>query len=210
MGLKIARGEYIGFVDADDWVDLDFFEKLYNATNNGIYDIACTNIISYPDNKKFVMYHKTKVSYGLQEKANAAHFPKCFSIWNKIYKAAKLKSQNISFVEGRYYEDIVFLIEVITKMDSIINLSSNGPRYYYNKLNSLSTTKQKSQKHIGDHVWAMTYFNKLCDKYNIKVNNNYSSYVKFLGIEFLKIHHELDRVNYKLFNFIPVLTIYKK
>lgn len=29
--LKIAQGDYIGFVDSDDWVDLDFFEKLYNA-----------------------------------------------------------------------------------------------------------------------------------------------------------------------------------
>lgn len=33
-GISEAQGEYIGFVDADDWVDKDFFEKLYNAAQN--------------------------------------------------------------------------------------------------------------------------------------------------------------------------------
>ena len=31
-GIAMAQGEYIGFVDSDDWVDADFFEKLYNAS----------------------------------------------------------------------------------------------------------------------------------------------------------------------------------
>ena len=36
-GLKIAEGEYIGYVDSDDWVDLDYFEKLYN--NSGLQQV---------------------------------------------------------------------------------------------------------------------------------------------------------------------------
>ena len=39
-GISEAQGEYIGFVDADDWVDKDFFEKLYNATQKYNADIA--------------------------------------------------------------------------------------------------------------------------------------------------------------------------
>ena len=34
-GMKIAKGEYIGFVDSDDWVDLEYYEKLYNAAKKG-------------------------------------------------------------------------------------------------------------------------------------------------------------------------------
>ena len=44
-GIKIAEGEYIGFVDSDDWVDKDYFEKLYNAVKKYDSDIAlATNI----------------------------------------------------------------------------------------------------------------------------------------------------------------------
>ena len=39
-GISEAQGEYIGFVDADDWVDKDFFEKLYNAAQKYNADIA--------------------------------------------------------------------------------------------------------------------------------------------------------------------------
>ena len=44
-GIEIAKGEYIGFVDPDDWVDLDFFEKLYNTAKKNNSDIVKTEPI---------------------------------------------------------------------------------------------------------------------------------------------------------------------
>ena len=40
LGLKIANGEYIGFVDSDDWIGLDMFEKMYNTAKSGDTDIT--------------------------------------------------------------------------------------------------------------------------------------------------------------------------
>ena len=53
-GMRIATGEYISFVDSDDWVDLDFYEKLYNAAKNHNFDIALgTNVrVKKNSNKK--------------------------------------------------------------------------------------------------------------------------------------------------------------
>ena len=44
-GIQAARGRFIGFVDSDDWVDLDFFEKLYEAAVKNNADIACASIV---------------------------------------------------------------------------------------------------------------------------------------------------------------------
>lgn len=44
-GLNAATGEYIGYVDSDDWVDLNFYEKLYNAAKKYNAEAACANII---------------------------------------------------------------------------------------------------------------------------------------------------------------------
>ena len=43
-GLQIANGEYISFIDSDDWVDLDFLEKLYNTAKKYDADIAACGI----------------------------------------------------------------------------------------------------------------------------------------------------------------------
>lgn len=57
--LKIAKGEYIGFIDSDDWIDLDFFETLYNKAIEENADIVRTKIKIIEDNvEKDNMYNK--------------------------------------------------------------------------------------------------------------------------------------------------------
>ena len=52
-GLEVATGDYIGFCDSDDWVDTDYFEKLYNAAAQNNANIAFTEyLLEYPDKQK--------------------------------------------------------------------------------------------------------------------------------------------------------------
>ena len=46
-GIEIAKGEYIGFVDSDDYIDRDYYVKLYNSAVNNNCDIATTNILKH-------------------------------------------------------------------------------------------------------------------------------------------------------------------
>ena len=54
-GINIAKGEYLGFVDSDDYVDNDYFEKLYNIVTSQNADMAVTSILKHKKNyKRFI------------------------------------------------------------------------------------------------------------------------------------------------------------
>ena len=57
-GLGFAKGEFIGFVDSDDWIDLDFYEKLYTAAVETDADIATGGIVRKDDRR-----HKVRLDF---------------------------------------------------------------------------------------------------------------------------------------------------
>ena len=85
-GIDIAQGEYIGFVDSDDWIDLEFYEELYNNAINTQSDIAASSILRKRliTQKSRVLYKKSTIASDLQEKMDICKIPKCCYVWNKI------------------------------------------------------------------------------------------------------------------------------
>ena len=68
-GLKLANGEYIGFLDSDDFVDIDFFEKLYQAASSDNADIArALYKYHYPDGEKLDLYLDKIIKQRIKQK----------------------------------------------------------------------------------------------------------------------------------------------
>lgn len=132
-GISEAQGEYIGFVDADDWVDKDFFEKLYNAAQKYNADIATAGY--YRRGKilrsKKLNYKKEEKITNPTEKIKAVYIPKWNYIWNKIYKRESLLKIDIPFENGRYYEDMIWLVKVIYSLNSLVTVPNIF--YHYRK-----------------------------------------------------------------------------
>ena len=64
LGIHSATGNYIGFIDSDDWIDLDFYEKLYSAITSNDVDIACATIIRKRENSsKYRVFFKEEKIY---------------------------------------------------------------------------------------------------------------------------------------------------
>ena len=105
--LKLAKGEFIGFVDSDDWVDIDYYEKLYNAAKNNDCDIATASIIrKKEESQKYkIKYDKECIFENLQYKLNICDIPNCCYVCNKIFKKEIIKDKN--FKESVYFEDIL-------------------------------------------------------------------------------------------------------
>ena len=114
-GIKIAKGEFIGFVDADDYAESHLFETLYTQANNTRADIAiCNSNVIYEnyaipnrlklDNKTIdirAMRQNELIIWMRLEYDNAN--------WNKIYSSAVIKNNGLFFSEGiSVWEDLLF------------------------------------------------------------------------------------------------------
>lgn len=145
-GIHHASGEYIGFVDSDDWVDLDYFEKLYNSAKKYNSDIAlATNVrIGNGKTKKRLNIKEEEFKTELQDKFDICNLSKNPCPTNKIYRTSFLKQHNILYPENCYCEDKLFVTKAVYYSNGIV--STPNTNYYYFR-NPNSTVNSKSKKH---------------------------------------------------------------
>lgn len=123
-GLKYATGEYIGYVDSDDYVALDMYEKLYHQAKKEKADIAiCSDVIVYEDKETMKVNQIIRVIE--DDKINA--FFGNMGVCNKIYKKSLLA--DLSFRSKVWYEDLDFTVKVLSRAKKITYL--NEGLYYY-------------------------------------------------------------------------------
>lgn len=131
-GLDIAKGEYIGFVDSDDYIDEDMYEYLYNfAVENNLEVAMCAscnvyqNKIIYPKNFESIILDK-------KEKIIENIFINPFggaavSVCSKLFKYDVIK--NIRFDVGKTSEDVYFLLKWIANTNKFGRCDK--VKYYY-------------------------------------------------------------------------------
>lgn len=122
-GYKVACGEYIGFIDNDDFIKKDMYEKLYNKAIDKNADIAICNYQFYPkkqqNKKKWFKEFKGKVDYEFVSRNNL--------LWNKIVKHEYLEKIKIADLFLQIGESAYTLALIQT--DNIVTL--NEELYYY-------------------------------------------------------------------------------
>lgn len=129
-GLEIAIGDYLGFVDSDDFVDLDFYEKLYNKAIDTNADIVKGSTLIVELNgseKKSVLNESIK-----QNKMNFLH-----QWWSAIYKHSMIKEHKIQFPkECPKAQDVVFLNNCLIEAQNL-ELINNTYYHYIRRYDSL-------------------------------------------------------------------------
>ena len=158
LGLEVASGEYIGFVDSDDWVELDMFEKMYNKAKSADSDITMCQAQLY-DDKEQTFYTNDYYSLKLLGKYGDNVFTPDETkdeilninvvLWNKIYKREFLQNISVKFQNGYIYEDLPFFFETYLKAQRI-NILWEAPYYY--RQNRQFSTMQNSDKKVYDRI----------------------------------------------------------
>lgn len=183
LGFANANGEYIGYVDSDDYVELDMYEKMYNKAkekNSDIVICGSYNIIEYNCKKEKdidkIYFHNSKINAFFGKKA----------VWNKIYKKDIFEKNELSFRNKVWYEDLDFTLKAIINADKIDYI--NEP--FYNYLVRNGSTMNNSN--VDRNLEIFLAFDEIIRN---KKFNKYKEIIEFLAIENIYISTVVRIIN---------------
>lgn len=209
-GIEQSTGEYIGFVDSDDYIDIDFFEKLYNSATKSNSDIAIASILKHKNffNIYNAKYTKEETAITIQDKIKLCEDKKHFFFyaWNKIYHSGFIKENNIKFSEGQIYEDVMFAIKALYYSNKIISVY--GTKYHYiEHENSLTKYKDKTGEKEHDLIKAYSELQEFCNSKNIEIPERLNYYTKGNFGFILNLYKGKYQSKIQLFNIFTIATI---
>lgn len=129
-GLEIAKGEYIGFVDSDDYIESDMYEVLYNLLKQYNVDVSICNFYTVSQGKIAIKnadngikeYNRIEILKEILLDNNIQSYA-----WNKLYK--KELFNEIKYPVGKKYEDIGTTFYLLEKCNKVV--VTGKPEYYY-------------------------------------------------------------------------------
>ncbi len=200
-GIDVAKGEFIGFVDSDDWVDKNYFESLYKQAVRVDADIAVAGVIRVtgPKQRKFLTFNDLFVTDNVNLKFELCDVPEKSYIWNKIYKKESLTKIGLKFEEGIIFEDCIFTPQVLYFLGKMVVVPD--VYYYYFRRNN-STVKQRNKKANQDSIYAHKKANDFIQEHNIDISSHEPKTYRFkvFGITLFKVREKGSKKQYSLFN----------
>ena len=163
-GLDIAKGEWIAFVDGDDWVDEKYLEFLYGNAVTYNVDVSICGVNTFKDGK---VSHRDKYLYDATLTSNEAislMFDRKYSFggfsFNKLLRKQLIERGNFRYGEEvKYLEDVQFFYNIFKITNKIYY--SPQPYYFYRQIES-SVTNQVGFTPAVDT--AIIVFERLCEK----------------------------------------------
>ncbi|WP_462405896.1 CDP-glycerol glycerophosphotransferase family protein [Gracilibacillus sp. Marseille-QA3620] len=196
FGVPFASGEYIAFVDSDDYLPEDAYKKLYNTIKETGSDIAIGNVIRYNSTKQFPSVLHKRVFKDTVLKAHISRNPELIydtTAWNKVFKTSFWKENNFQFPEGMLYEDLPVTIPAHFKAKSVDIISDVVYHWRARDVGDQSITQQRTNLvNLTDRLKAIRMVDEHFRKNNIDESLKIDKDFKNLEIDLLVYLNQLD------------------
>ena len=158
FGIDKANGEFIGFIDSDDYIDNDMYETLHNLIKKDKSDVSMCGLYNIYSNVRDSQV--TKIENIAVNKEDAIKIVldgklATISAVNKLYK--KDIFYNLRYDIGKFYEDAFLIVKLLDKCHR--NSITNEKKYhYYHRGNSITTQKFTSKQLDVIDAWSMNFY----------------------------------------------------
>lgn len=213
IGIEAAKGEYIGWCDSDDWVEPTMYQKMYDATRNGVIDIVVANFDKKSNDGTIesISFNKCNSSQECIEKSWQGYYMPA-ALWQQIIRQDLIYYGLSSIEHVDYGEDMYSLWVTYQKASSITYIDEC--LYHYNSSNESSLvhnikySRKKWEAHkVNLHLISNILYSKDGYKqYHIAVNafkftmlNKYKSSFKNIFEFYFELPECFKDVNEYLF-----------
>ena len=168
FGLSNARGKYIGFIDADDWIDISLCEKLFDEAETKNADIVICGV-----SKEYACYtepysRKMPFESGRMLLYNTPYIGFEMFSWGCLFKNSNLLEKTISIFynkpewEGvKMWEDVAMMTCFYYDTDKVAYVDE--PLYHYNRMNINSTLSKKDEKTVYESLKVVDFLSNRYD-----------------------------------------------
>jgi glycosyltransferase involved in cell wall biosynthesis len=152
-GLSAATGQYIHFMDVDDMVNQQYYQRLVEAITRTGADLACGGMINKKAKHKTVLFKQEAVYSKTKAKMRATYVGKWGFVWRYLFRRDFLDRHKLRFEEGRFVEDLMFSITAVFHAQKMVVVP--GAEYTYNDSeNSILTCVDEVHKAKVHQDWV--------------------------------------------------------
>ena len=172
-GLKYATGDFIAFLDSDDYIEKNAYEEMYNKAieENADY-VECDFIWEFPN--------KIRVDkqYPYKNKKEMLSFVRVVA-WNKLIKRQLITDNNLEFPKGLRYEDVEFTYKLIPFINKFAYVDKSFIHYVQREGSIANVQNERTAEifTVLDNVIEFYKENNIYDEYRDELEYNYARYL---------------------------------
>lgn len=172
-GLKYATGDFIAFLDSDDYIEKNAYEKMYNKAieENADY-VECDFIWEFPNKIRM------DKQYPYKNKKEMLSFVRVVA-WNKLIKRQLITDNNLEFPKGLRYEDVEFTYKLIPFINKFAYVDKPFIHYVQREGSIANVQNERTAEifTVLDNVIEFYKKNNIYEKYRDELEYNYARYL---------------------------------